>query len=87
MDINQNNVKDLDDFIEMLRAACEDQNMNKTLSHLLSLPNEKRKSVILHLVNDLEGKGAPGGLVSAIACLTDDLIVEKAYVAIYQCSR
>jgi len=87
LDINQNNIKDLDGFIEMLRAACEDQRMNKTLSHLLSLPNEKRKFMILHLVNDMESKGAPDSLVSAIACLTDDLIAEKAYKAIYQCSR
>ncbi|MDH5219154.1 MAG: hypothetical protein OEX19_15730 [Gammaproteobacteria bacterium] len=87
MDINQNNIKDLDGFIEMLRAACEDRNMNKTLSHLLSLPNDKRKVVIIHLVNDLESKGAPCNLVRAIACLTDDLIAEKAYKAIYQCTR
>lgn len=87
MDINQNKIKDIEGFITMLRAACEDSTMNATLSKILSLPNERRKSVVVRLVDDLESKGAPKKLTNSIACLTDDFIAERAYKEIYQCLK
>jgi hypothetical protein len=87
MDIQQRTVSEVDGFINMLHAACEDQYMNETLERLLSLPDKKRKDVVLRLVEELENSNAPTSLTEAIACLVDDAIAEKAYEVIYQCSR
>ena len=68
-------------------AACEDKHMNETLARLLSLPDEKRKEVVLKLLEDLNNKGAPNILIEAISCQVNDAIAEKDYKVIYQCSR
>ena len=80
-------VSEIDGFISMLRAACEDKYMNDTLERLLSQPDKKRKQIVLKLVEDLSHKQAPSTLIEAISCLVDDEIAEKAYEVIYQCSR
>ena len=80
-------VSEVEGFIDMLLAACEDKHMNNTLEKLLSQPDKKRKEIVLMLVEDLTNKGAPTPLIEAISCLRDDKIAEKAYEAIYLCSR
>jgi len=80
-------VADIDGFIDMLRAACVDSSVNATLRALLSLPDKKRKAMVLMLVKDLASKNAPRELIEAISCLVDDTIAEKAYEVIYHCTR
>ena len=87
MEIKQRSVAEVDGFIAMLDAACEDQYMNKTLEQLLSLPDDKRKDVVLNLLEELNNKNAPKMLLEAISCLIDDKIAERAYEVIYHCSR
>lgn len=87
MDTRQRTVAEVDGFIDMLHAACEDQYMNETLERLLTLPDEKRKEVVLKLLEELTNKDAPNMLIEAISCLVDDAVAEKAYEVIYQCSR
>lgn len=87
MTANQKSVAEVEGFIMMLRAACEDETMNETLQSLLSLPDKKRHEVVLKLVQELNNKDAPKILIEAISCLTDNAVAEKAYDAIYQCSR
>lgn len=84
MDINQNRIKNLEGFIDMLRAACDDEDMKNTLVTILSMPNEERKSVVVRLVDNLNNKGAPTQLIEFFSSLTDDTIAEKAHEALFQ---
>jgi hypothetical protein len=80
-------VADIDSFITMLAVACEDPEVNKHLEGVLSLPDEKRHSVIHAWVSDMLIAQAPQDFIAAIACLLDDRIAEKVYEVIYQCKR
>ena len=85
MNTKPRTVGEIDGFIYMLRAACEDKSMNETLANLLSQPAKKRKQLVLMLVKELTSQKAPHDLIEAISCLVDDAIAEKAYEVIYQC--
>jgi len=87
MDDKTHSVSDIESFIDMLRAACEDRQMRHTLERILSQPDKKRKEIIMVLVEDMVNKQAPVSLIEAIACLRDDAIAEKAYEVIYRCTR
>ncbi len=78
---------EVEGFIDMLLAACEDESMNATLEMLLSLPDDKRKAIVHRLLDRLKEKHAPQALVDAMACLLDDGAAEKAYEVIFQCKR
>ena len=75
---------DVNGFIDMLLAACEDQHMNETLQILLSQPDDRRKAVVTRLLDRLRERHAPQRLIEAIACLLDDGAAQKAYEAIYR---
>ncbi len=83
----QNKVGDIDSFITLLRTTCDDRSMNTRLQDLLSLPDEKRKAIVHTWVSDMMIQGAPHDFITAIACLADDAVAEKAYEVIFQCSR
>ena len=87
MNTKKRTVAEVDGFINMLRAACEDKIMNTTLENILSQPDKKRKQLVLMLVKKLNNEKAPQELVEAISCLIDNAIAEKAYEVIYQCAR
>lgn len=78
---------EVDGFISMLLAACEDRAMNDTLEMLLSQPDVARKAVVHRLLERLRGQQAPAELIDAIACLLDDEAGEQAYRVIFQCGR
>jgi hypothetical protein len=80
-------VADIDSFITMLRVACEDRGVNDRLEKLLSLPDQKRQAVLHAWVSDLLIARAPQDFTSAIACLLDDRVAEKAYEVIFRCRR
>ena len=75
----------VDGFIDMLLAACEDRNMNDTLEMLLSQPDDRRKVIVHRVLDQLHERNAPAMLVEAMACLLDDAAAEKAYEVIFQC--
>lgn len=80
-------VGEIDSFVTMLRAACDDRKVHERLERLLSMPDEKRQAVVHAWVNDLLIAGAPRDFIQAIACLSDDRIAEKAYEVIYKCKH
>ena len=78
---------DVEGFINMLLAACEDQRMNETLQILLSQPDDRRRVIVGRLLERLRDRRAPQSLIDAMACLLDDEAAEKAYAVIYRCAR
>ena len=80
-------VGDIDSFVTMLLAACEDERMHGQLERLLSLPDAERQATIHAWLTDLLVAEAPQDFIQAVACLMDDRIAEKAYEMIFKCSR
>ena len=80
-------VGEIDSFITMLLVACESQTVYDRLESLLSLPDPKRQGEINAWVTDLLIAEAPRDFITAIACLLDDQVAEKAYEVIYKCKR
>lgn len=80
-------VAEIEGFVSLLRAACDDAKMNASLQKLLTMPDAKRRYLIVAWVRDLLTKEAPRDFVEAIACLHDDAVAEKAYEVIFQCRR
>ena len=80
-------VAEIDGFVDLLRAACDEPKINATLERLLSLPDEKRRGLVHAWVSDMLIAGAPQDFVQAVGCLLDDTIAEKAYAVIFQCKR
>lgn len=74
-------------FIDMLLAACEDASMNETLEMLLSQPDDKRRATVEKILLRLRSRKAPQKLIEALACLLDDEIAERALGAIHNCPR
>ena len=80
-------VGDIERFVDILRVACEDRQINDTLEKLLSLPDRQRRGVLATLLEGMRERGAPADFMSALACLQDDAVAEKAYEVIYRCRR
>lgn len=80
-------VAEIEGFVNLLAAACNDVKINATLERLLALPDERRKGLVHAWVTDLIIEEAPKDLIEAVACLMDDAVAEKAYEVIYKCRR
>ena len=78
---------EVEGFIDMLLAACEDRSMNDTLEMLLSQPDAKRRAIVHRMLDRLKQRKAPPALVDAMACLLDDAAAEKAYQVIFNCGK
>jgi len=80
-------VAEVEGFVGLLVAACNDPKINATLERLLSMPDEKRQGLVHTWVTDLLIEKAPQDFIQAVACLSDNAIAEKAYEVIFNCSR
>ncbi len=80
-------VAEVEGFVNLLLAACNDSKISASLERLLSMPNEKRQTLVHTWVTDLLIDDAPRDFVQAIACLSDDAVAEKAYEVIFKCRR
>jgi hypothetical protein len=80
-------VGEIDGFIDLLRAACDDHEMNRALAHLLTLPDAERRALVHAWVSDLLIRQAPMEFTQAIACLLDDAVAEQAYAVLFDCRR
>ena len=80
-------VAEVDGFIALLQAACDNPSMNGALEKLLSQPDDRRQSMVHNWVSDLMLREAPRDFTRAIACLMDDAVAENAYAVIYRCQR
>jgi hypothetical protein len=84
---NRRTYGEVDGFVNMLLAACDDSSINDTLEMLLSMPDDNRRAVIGRLLERLRAEEAPQDLIEGMACLLDDMVAEKAYEVIYQCAK
>ncbi|MFC1885909.1 hypothetical protein ACFLZM_02495 [Thermodesulfobacteriota bacterium] len=75
----KNSVGDNEDFVTLMRVAQENDEVRTRLLQLLSLDDFNRKSALNTWLDDIRLKGAPKELVSAIACLTDNGVAQKAF--------
>ena len=80
-------VADIESFVGLLKAACDDPQINATLQRLLAMPDAQRHGVIHAWVTDLLIAEAPRDFIEAVGCLIDDAVAEQAYAVIYQCRR
>ena len=80
-------VGEIEMFVTMLRTACEDPTVHEHLEKLLSLPDEQRQAAVHSWINQLVVAEAPREFMTAIACLTDNEVAEKAYEVIFHCQR
>jgi hypothetical protein len=80
-------VGEIDGFVTMLLAACDNKGMNEQLGKILSLPDNERQNLVHTWVSDLLIAQAPKDFIAAIACLLDDRVAEKAYEVIFKCKR
>ncbi len=78
---------EVEGLVGVLKAACEDPQINATLEVLLSQSDAKRKSMLRELVERLRNRRAPAFLTDAFVCLMDDEVAEKVYVFIHKCER
>ena len=80
-------VAEVEGFVSLLMAACNDSKVNATLERLLSMPDDKRRNLVHVWVSDLLIEGAPRDVIQAVGCLMDDAIAQRAYEVIYKCKR
>jgi hypothetical protein len=80
-------VGEIEGFIDLLRAACDDAKVRGALERLLSMPDAQRRDYVQGWVNELLVQEAPQNFREAIACLADDAVAEQAWAAIQQCRR
>ena len=67
MAANPRTYGEIDGFINMLLAACEDPGMNETLEMLLSQPDATRRAVVYRLLERLRERHAPATLLEDVA--------------------
>jgi hypothetical protein len=80
-------VGDIEEFITLVRVACEDRKVFTTLEKILVLPNKQRQALLIALINNMREKGAPTEFVQAFTCLIDDQVAEKTYETIFRHQR
>ena len=78
---------EIEGFAGLLMTACEQSDAHSTLETILSLPDEKRQSLLQTLTSNLRDKGAPKELTDAFVCLMDNDVAEKVYAYIHKCKR
>lgn len=66
-------------FITLMQVAKESPDIRNTLRSILQKDEFHRSSMINTLVEEMRFKGAPDALITAIACLLDSHIAQKAY--------
>jgi hypothetical protein len=80
-------VGEIEGFIDLLRAACDDASVRQALERLLVMPDAQRRDFVHAWVSDLIVREAPTEFREAIACLADDAVAEQAWAAIQECRR
>lgn len=71
-------IGDNEDFVALIQAAREDEELRDQLLAILSQSPFHRTSIINSFVENMRLNNAPKELISAIACLLDDSVAEKA---------
>ncbi len=71
-------VGDNEIFVSLIRVAQQDRKIRDQLIGILQQPPFHRRSLLNSFLEALTIKGAPPDFISAIACLRDDEVAEKA---------
>jgi hypothetical protein len=71
-------LSDNEHFVNLMRAAREDEQMKQTLRGILSQEPMQRKSLLNTWIQEMRLRDAPKELIESVACLTDDQIAEQA---------
>ncbi len=71
-------VGDIESFIDTLRAACDSQLINQSLTEILALSDPDRRELVRNLVSSLQDRNAPRELTQALACLVSDKVAHQA---------
>jgi hypothetical protein len=85
--IKPKSVGDIESFVALIRAACEDNSVRSKLVPILAMAKGQRRSFLNGLLNDLVIERAPAELIEALACLTDDAVADRAYEVIVASHR
>jgi hypothetical protein len=66
-------------FVTFMQVAKEDPEIKKTVVGILSQDEFNRTSILNTYIEEMRYKGAPDSFVSALTCLLDKNIAQKAY--------
>ncbi|MBF0120029.1 MAG: hypothetical protein HQK79_14435 [Desulfobacterales bacterium] len=75
---NKENIDENETFVTLIQVALENQEIKESLLNILSLDNFNRKSALNTFIEHMTFKQAPKKFVTAIACLIDDAVAQKA---------
>jgi hypothetical protein len=71
-------------FVTMIQLAQEDPEIRATLLAILSKDEFNRTSMLNTYIEEMRLKGAPASFISAIACLLDSGVAQKAYAVLQE---
>ena len=71
-------IGDNEEFVTLIQVARENEDIRNQLLVILSQDAFNRASIINSFIEDMRIKNAPKELISAIACLLDDDVAERA---------
>ena len=71
-------VSENEPFVTLIRVAGEDPAIREKLFDILSQKPIQRGSVLNYYIEKIKREGAPEALISALGCLLDDAVAEKA---------
>jgi hypothetical protein len=69
-------------FVTLIQLAQEDPEIKDTLMAILSKDEFNRTSILNTYIEEMRLKGAPTSFISAIACLLDNGVAQKAYAVL-----
>ena len=75
---NKPKVGESEPFVTLIRVAQEDFGIRSQLLKILSLDKFNRESALNTLLEEMRLRGAPKEIVSAITCLLDSHVADKA---------
>jgi len=70
-------------FIALVRVAEEKPAVRKKLLGILSHPPVRRGAVLRFYIEGMHRKGAPENFVSAVACLLEDAVADRALALLH----
>lgn len=71
-------------FVTLMQLAQEDREIKETLMAILSKDEFNRTSILNTYIEEMQLKGAPKSFISAIACLLDEGVAQKAYTVLQE---
>jgi len=71
-------VAENENFITLMRVAREDADVRRKLLAILSQTNFNRTSMLNTLIDEMRLKSAPSEIITAIACLLDHEVANRA---------